>query len=63
MIARLKKRFDFTLLRPDAILCQGGSCSVVRDGRPLYYDNHHLSTFGARQLTPLFAPAIEATSD
>jgi len=30
-----------------------GFCPVARDGRPLYFDNHHLSTFGSMLLKPL----------
>ena len=34
---------------------QAGACDVALNGRPLYRDAHHLTTFGAKQLAPLLA--------
>ena len=42
-------------LRPDETLCGDGRCRVTRDGRPLYFDTHHLTRTGAAQLEPMFA--------
>jgi hypothetical protein len=42
------------ILQPDAVLCPGERCSVVHDGRPLYFDSHHLSLHGATLLEPMF---------
>lgn len=42
------------MLQPDAVLCPGERCSVVHDGRPLYFDSHHLSLHGATLLEPMF---------
>jgi len=43
------------LVDPASLLCGPVSCRVEADGRPLYFDNHHLSVFGALRLEPLFA--------
>jgi hypothetical protein len=45
-----------------AALCPGAHCAIVRDGRPLYYDDNHLSTFGAATLTPLLRASLLAGS-
>jgi hypothetical protein len=37
------------------VFCDSAACNVALNGRPLYRDAHHLSVFGARQLTPLLA--------
>lgn len=42
------------ILDPLPYLCRDGRCQGARDGRPLYYDDNHLSEFGARQLIPMF---------
>lgn len=36
------------VIDPTAILCAGGACAIERDGKPLYFDSHHLSMAGAR---------------
>ncbi|WP_325232104.1 acyltransferase family protein [Sphingobium sp.] len=33
---------------PIAALCSPSRCAIERDGRPLYFDTHHLSVAGAR---------------
>lgn len=35
---------------PDRVFCKTGMCEVAHDGKPLYFDDNHLSLFGARQL-------------
>ncbi|WP_420145517.1 acyltransferase family protein [Sphingobium sp.] len=37
-----------TLIDPVAALCASGQCMIEHDGRPLYFDSHHLSVTGAR---------------
>lgn len=70
------KRHDFVWAAQDAAhercgvrildvlpyLCADGRCSASRDGRPLYYDQDHLSEFGNRLLVPMFATVFESAS-
>jgi peptidoglycan/LPS O-acetylase OafA/YrhL len=35
---------------PDRILCPDGPCAVTAEGKPLYFDDNHLSMRGAREL-------------
>jgi peptidoglycan/LPS O-acetylase OafA/YrhL len=53
--AQMRRRYGAEVVYPDRVLCSGGACKVALDGRPLYRDAHHLSVFGAKQLTPLLA--------
>ena len=39
---------------PLPYLCQNERCLAHKNGRPLYYDDNHLSEFGNRLLIPLF---------
>lgn len=36
------------LIDPVAALCDARHCAIERDGKPLYFDSHHLSVAGAR---------------
>lgn len=47
LFARWQAR-GVSLIDPVAALCPTGTCAIERDGRPLYFDSHHLSTAGAR---------------
>jgi peptidoglycan/LPS O-acetylase OafA/YrhL len=53
--AQMRERYGAEIIYPDRVLCSSGTCRVALNGRPLYRDAHHLSAFGARQLTPLLA--------
>jgi len=54
----LRERLGVTVLYPHRTLCASGTCIVALDGIPLYRDEHHLSVWGARQLTPLMETAF-----
>ena len=47
LFARWQAR-GVSLIDPVAALCTTGTCAIERDGKPLYFDSHHLSTAGAR---------------
>lgn len=42
------------ILDPLPYLCRNGQCYGSMNGRPLYYDDDHLSEFGNRLLIPMF---------
>ena len=46
------------VLWPQARLCDESACAVLRDGRPAYFDSHHLTLHGAAPLAGLFAPVF-----
>ncbi len=48
------KRCDVKILDPIPTLCWDGYCRGMKNGRPMYYDDDHLSEYGARLLTPMF---------
>jgi hypothetical protein len=51
-------RHDFTMLDPTPLLCATGRCQVEQGGRPMYFDEHHLSNSGAQLLVPLLEPVF-----
>lgn len=56
--AQMNKTYGAKVIYPHQVLCATGTCKVALRGIPLYRDQHHLSVFGARQLTPLIAQAF-----
>ncbi len=48
-----------TLLRSHHYFCDGASCSLMVDGSPTYFDNNHVSSFGAEQINDVFMPVLE----
>jgi hypothetical protein len=47
---------------PKDILCPGATCRYEADGHSLYYDDHHLSEFGARYIAGALEPCFAATA-
>ena len=43
------------ILDPLPYLCDEQRCYGSRDGKPLYYDDDHLSESGNKRLIPMFA--------
>lgn len=43
------------ILDPIPYLCHEGRCYGSKAGRPLYYDDNHMSEFGNKLLVPMFA--------
>lgn len=48
------------ILDPLPYLCWHGRCHGAKDGRPLYYDDDHLSEWGNKLLVPMFAEIFRA---
>jgi SGNH domain (fused to AT3 domains) len=43
------------VIDPVDILCRQSDCDIIRDGKPLYFDTHHLSNAGARLIVDQLA--------
>lgn len=56
-----RDRCGVKILDPLPYLCRDGRCFGAKDGRPLYYDDDHLSEFGNRLLVPMFAEVFTPT--
>jgi hypothetical protein len=50
-----KKRCGVEILDPLPYLCDKERCYGDLNGRPLYFDDDHLSEFGNKILVPMFA--------
>lgn len=46
------------VLDPTTYLCRNGRCNGTVEGRPLYFDDDHLSEFGNTLIAPAFAPVF-----
>lgn len=58
MLARAQATAGVTVLYPHTLLCDAQHCAIEADGRALYSDNNHISTFGAKHIAALFEPAL-----
>lgn len=47
-----------TLLRTHHYFCDQTSCSVMRDNLPHYFDNNHVSSTGAANISDMFSPVV-----
>lgn len=58
VLEELARLPEVSLVLPHEVLCADGWCEVVRDGRPLYFDDNHLTTFGAKLVARTLEPAF-----
>lgn len=58
VLAELAHDPAVTLVLPHKELCSDGLCDVVRDGYPLYFDDNHLTTVGAKIAAEVLAPVF-----
>lgn len=54
-----KDQCGIEILNPLPYLCSDGRCHGVKDGRPLYFDDDHLSEHGNKILVPMFAEIFD----
>lgn len=50
------------ILDPLPYLCQSGHCQGTRNGRPIYFDDDHLSEYGNKFLAPMFAEVFQESA-
>lgn len=53
-----RDRCGVKILDPLPYLCHEGKCFGSKNGRPLYYDDNHLSEYGNKQLAPMYGDVI-----
>ena len=51
---RIAKDYPVQFIWPDRALCHQGVCRVSDEGKPLYFDDNHLSVFGAKRTSYLY---------
>jgi SGNH domain (fused to AT3 domains) len=52
----LAKKYSVRIIWPEAALCDRIACRVDANGRPLYSDDHHMTIFGAKYISPISDP-------
>ena len=55
-------RCGVKILDPLPYLCHDGRCWGSKDGRPIYYDDDHLSEYGNKLLVPMFKEVFAAAA-
>lgn len=51
---RLSGLYDFSLIEPHKTMCSDGKCPLMGDGRSYYYDDDHISGYGATHFKAMF---------
>lgn len=49
---------NMTVLDPWPMICSGGVCSAIKDGKGMYFDNNHVTNTAARQMRDIFVPVF-----
>lgn len=58
VLGELAHEPNVSLVLPHEPLCGDGWCEVVRDGYPLYFDDNHLTTVGAKLAARVLEPVF-----
>ncbi len=58
-LSRAADSYGARMIYPDQALCNSSSCLLMVGEYPAYIDDNHLSTHGAMQLMPAFAPLMK----
>lgn len=56
ILRNLATRPGVSLIPLHRALCNDGWCEVMQDGHPLYFDDNHLTTYGAKRVAAVFDP-------
>lgn len=59
IFSKVEKEKPILIVSPSTYLCDAQYCRVVFDGRALYRDNNHLSTFGSKYVSRSFDGIFE----
>lgn len=59
ILSKDSELYGAQIVYPDQTLCDHSSCFLMAGKYPSYIDDNHLSTHGAMQLAPIFAPLVE----
>lgn len=54
---------ELVIWDPFPILCPGSICSVMRDGKPLFFDQDHLSGYGNQLLVESFTKLLQGINN
>lgn len=58
LIEEAQKWQNVTLVDLDDVFCTNGICKAIKDGEPLYRDEHHLSEAGSALIWPVIKSTI-----
>jgi peptidoglycan/LPS O-acetylase OafA/YrhL len=58
-LANMQQRFSTQMIWPHLALCENAKCPVVENGKPLFFDDNHLSLQGAHKTSFLYDRIFE----
>ncbi|MFT6991248.1 MAG: peptidoglycan/LPS O-acetylase OafA/YrhL [Paraglaciecola sp.] len=60
LLQKLSSESKIHLIRTHQFFCDQKICSLMIDGKPAYFDNNHVSTYGAKRISSMFNPLLNA---
>jgi peptidoglycan/LPS O-acetylase OafA/YrhL len=61
-IDSISQKYNIQVIYPSSVLCDKYKCFVAMDGKSLYRDDDHLSSFGAHYISYIFEPLFSNIS-
>ncbi|MFT6270767.1 MAG: peptidoglycan/LPS O-acetylase OafA/YrhL [Alphaproteobacteria bacterium] len=58
LLEKLASENKIHLIKTHQFFCSQKACSLMIDGKPTYFDNNHVSTYGARKMSAMFNPLL-----
>jgi len=55
--------YSVLIVYPHEVLCNTSACLIVKDDRPFYFDDNHLSVHGAMYLAPTIAKLLQTAKE
>jgi peptidoglycan/LPS O-acetylase OafA/YrhL len=60
LFEKLSSEDKVDLIKTHQFFCDEKTCSLMIDGKPAYFDNNHISTYGAREISPMFNQLLDS---
>ncbi len=62
LFTRLEQQGHIHIIKTHPFFCNKETCSLMLDGKPVYFDNNHVSSYGAQQISAMFDPLFTLPS-
>ena len=63
LFENMAKRYPLNFVWPHSVLCDEQICSVVDNGKPLFFDSNHLSAYGVAKTSALYDAIFKAPTE
>jgi peptidoglycan/LPS O-acetylase OafA/YrhL len=61
LFARIGTKYPVRFIHPEAVLCKADSCPISENGKPMFFDDNHLSIYGVTKTAVLYDQIFDST--